>query len=80
MKNKINLLNVLYQYYNIQKQAEMLLDIVTEYNSKVTFLSIQKKQVVSIKFIALYKLFIYIYYSKIKKIILFKTGGKIFLN
>ena len=57
----------------------MLLDIVTEYNSKVTFLSIQKKQVVSIKFIGLYKLIIYIYYSKIKKIILFKTGGKIFL-
>ena len=57
----------------------MLLDIVTEYNSKVTFLTIQKKKVVSIKFIGLYKLFIYIYYSKIRKTILFKTGGKIFL-
>ena len=57
----------------------MLLDIITEYNSKVTFLTIQKKKVVSIKFIGLYKLFIYIYYSKIRKIILFKTGGKIFL-
>ena len=57
----------------------MLLDIVTEYNSKVTFLTIQKKKVVSIKFIGLYKLFIYIYYSKIRKTILFKSGGKIFL-
>ena len=53
----------------------MSLDIVTEYNSKVTFLSIQKKKS-SKKFIGLYKLFIYIYYSKIRKTILFKTGGK----
>ena len=34
----------------------MLLDIVTEYNSKVTFLNIQKKKVASIKFLGLYKL------------------------
>ena len=32
------------KYYIIQIQYEMLLDIVTEYNSKVTFLSIQKKK------------------------------------
>ena len=58
----------------------MLLDIVTEYNSKVTFLNIQKKKsCVCIKFIGLYKLFIYIYYSKIRKTILFKAGDKIFL-
>jgi hypothetical protein len=39
----------------------MLLDIVTEYNSKVTFLSIQKNKSCVYKFIGLYKLFIYIY-------------------
>ena len=57
----------------------MLLDIITEYNSKVTFLNIQKKKSYVYKVIGLYKLFIYIYYSKIRKIILFKTGGKVFL-
>lgn len=57
----------------------MLLDIVTEYNSKVHFSTFKRKQVVSIKFKGKYKLFIYIYYSKIRKTILFKTGGKIFL-
>jgi hypothetical protein len=57
----------------------MLLDIVTEYNSKVTFFTIQRKKVVSIKFIGLFELFIYIYCSKIRKTILFKTGAKIFL-
>jgi len=32
------------KYYILQIQYEMLLDIVTEYNSKVTFLSIKKKK------------------------------------
>ena len=54
----------------------MLLDIITEYNSKLHFSAFKRKKVVSIKFIGLYKLFIYIYYSKIRKTILFKTGGK----
>jgi hypothetical protein len=55
------------------------MDIVTEYNSKVTFLSIQKKTSCVYKgyritqIIHLYLLF------KNQKIILFKTGGKIFL-
>jgi hypothetical protein len=36
---KCSIANVL-KYYNIQKQDEMLLDIVPEYHSKITFLNI----------------------------------------
>ena len=66
-------------YYNIQKQYEMLLDIVTEYNSKGTFLSIQKKKSCVYKVYRIIQIILYIYYSKNRKTILFQTGGKIFL-
>jgi hypothetical protein len=54
----------------------MLLYIVTEYNSKGTFLSIQKEKVVSIKFIGLYKLSFISIIQKTKKQSYFKLKVK----
>ena len=45
----------------------MLLDIVTEYNSKVTFLNIQKKKNCVYKVYRIIQIISYIYYSKIRK-------------
>ena len=45
----------------------MLLDIVTEYNSKVTFLNIQKKKSCVYKVYRIIQIISYIYYSKIRK-------------
>ncbi len=57
----------------------MLLDIVTKYNSKVTFLTIQKKKSCVYKVYRNIRIIIYSYCLKIRKTILFKTGAKIFL-
>ena len=57
----------------------MLLDIVTEYNSKVTFLNIQKKKSCVYKVYRIIQIIHLYLYSKIRKTILFKTGSKIFL-
>jgi hypothetical protein len=54
----------------------MLLDIVTKYNSKGTVLSIQKKKVVSTKFIGLYKLFFISIIQKTEKQSYFKLEVK----
>ena len=54
----------------------MLLYIVTEYNSKGTFLSIQKEKSCVYKVYRVIQIILYIYYSKNKKTILFQTEGK----
>ena len=72
---KCSIANV-FKYYNLQKQYEMLLDIVTEYNSKGTFLSIQKKKSCAIKFIGLYKLFFISIIQKTEKQSYFKLEVK----
>jgi len=58
----------------------MLLDIVTEYNSKVHFSAFKRKKVVSIKFIGLYKLFFVAIIQKTEKQSYFKLEVKYSYN